>query len=342
MSFLNPGFLGALALIGIPLLIHLLRRRQVKVVKWAAMEFLRQSQERRKRRLRIEEIILLLLRCLIVLCIVMAFARPVLRSLGIPLLAANARVYAVIVIDNSRSMEHKDSEGKSAFQKAQEAADALFTRVLKPGDAVSIVLLSDKPEEAVGAPSFDLSQLRQRVRGARPGTGGTDYLETARGVVRLLRGSRIPAKEVYWITDDQAGAWETSRRESAKPVWQELGALARVTWVSAGAPQTDRDNLAVAPPKTGTSLVTPRLPARIEAPIANHGGRAYSDLLVHLSASVPRESLCLQTAPLSLDFSIASLAREPSQAKWRSTTPKAQTILPQTIAPPSPFPCAKT
>src|SRR5437879_549108 len=92
MTFVTPAFLGALALVGIPLLIHLIRRRKLKVVQWAAMEFLRQSQRKQKRRLRIEELILLALRMLIVALAALAFARPVLRALGVPLLSQNSHV----------------------------------------------------------------------------------------------------------------------------------------------------------------------------------------------------------------------------------------------------------
>src|SRR5215469_9091995 len=100
MNFLNPSLLYGLVLVGIPLIIHLIRRRRLKVVRWAAMEFLRQSQRKQRRRLRIEELILLALRMLIVALAALAFARPVLRALGLPLLSQNARVYAVIVLDN--------------------------------------------------------------------------------------------------------------------------------------------------------------------------------------------------------------------------------------------------
>ena len=133
MAFLNPAFLSFLALVGVPLLIHLIRRRKLKVVKWAAMEFLRQSQKKQKRRLRIEELILLALRTLIVALAVLAFCRPVLRT-GIPLLSQNARVYAVVVLDNSYSMGHQGSDGKSSFERAQDSIQDLLTHVFKEGD----------------------------------------------------------------------------------------------------------------------------------------------------------------------------------------------------------------
>ncbi len=282
MSFLNPAMLGALALVGIPVLIHLLRKKRVVVVRWAAMEFLRLSQERQKRRLRVEELILLLLRCLIVLSVVMAFARPVLRSLGFPIPGVNARVYAVIVVDNSFSMGLKGADGKTSLQRAQTAAQEIFTKVLKPGDAVSLVFLSNKPEEAIGAASYDLGAALKRVQSAKVGSRATDYLETAKTVSRLLKASKIPAKEVYWLSDDQAGAWETSRRDSAKSFWKEFGTLARLTWVSVGAEAKERNNLAVEQPILANQLVTPQLSARLEAQIDNYSDKSYNALLVNL------------------------------------------------------------
>lgn len=282
MSFLNPAFLGALALVGIPLLIHLIRRRKLKVVPWAAMEFLRQSQKKQKRRLRIEELILLGLRMLIVALAVMAFARPVLRALGVPLLSQNARVYAVVVLDNSLSMDFRGADGKRSFEKAQTAADTVLSRLLKPGDSASLVLLSDKPEAVVSAPSFDLSLVRDRVRAARVGDRATDYLAAAQSVVSLLKGMQTPVKEVYWITDDQADAWNSSKREAAKAVWGELGKLARVTWVSVGETAGQRDNLAVEQPSLGRELVTPYLPTRIESRVVNYGAKSRNDLTVNL------------------------------------------------------------
>lgn len=281
MSFLNPAFLSALALVGIPILIHLIRRRKLKIVRWAAMEFLRQSQRKQRRRLRIEELILLALRILIVAVTVLAFARPVLRALGVPLLSQNARVYAILVLDNSLSMDFRGTDGKRSFEKAQEAATGILTNILRSGDSASLVLLSDKPEAVVGAASFDLNLVRQRVGAAKVGDRATDYFATAQVVNGLLKASKAPFKEVYWLTDDQANAWETSKREAAKTVWKELGSQARMTWVSVGS-SGSRENLAVEAPVLGRELVTPYLPARIEARVANHGAQPKNDLLVNL------------------------------------------------------------
>ena len=283
MPFLNPAFLAALGLVAIPLLIHLIRRRKLKVIPWAAMEFLLQSQRKQKRRLQIEEILLLLLRMFIVALAALAFARPVLRSLGIPLLTQNSRVYAVIVLDNSYSMGFRCPDGKSSFERAQVAADTLLTKVLKQGDAVSLVLLSDKPDLVVGAPSFDLKLVRQRLKAAQLSDRGTDYLTTAKVVAGLIKGSKNPIREVYWLSDDQKNAWSSSQKEAGKTAWAALAIDTRITWVSVGAPPAQRDNLSVEAPNVGRELVTPYLPARVESRIVNSSSRSHNGVLVNLT-----------------------------------------------------------
>ena len=298
--FLTPIFLYGLALVGIPILIHLIRKRKIKVIQWAAMEFLLLSQRKQKKRLRIEELILLALRILIVALAVLAFARPVLRSLGIPLLSQNSRVYAVIVLDNSFSMGQKGSDGKTSFERGQNAAEEVVANILKSGDSASVVLMSDKPEDLIGDPSFDLKLIRQKIRAAKISDRGTDTLETVKRVNRMLKISTAPVREVYFLSDDQATAWTTSKRESGRAAWGELGKAARVTWVSVGGKETERDNLAVETPTLGRQLVTPQLPARIEAKIDNFGTHPRQSLIVNLFVDDKKaESTKVSIAPNS-------------------------------------------
>src|SRR4029078_10369417 len=73
---LNPytRFAGA-ALVSSPIIIHLINRMRYRRVKWAAMEFLLKSQKRNRRRLIIEQLILLLLRISLVLLVGLLLAR---------------------------------------------------------------------------------------------------------------------------------------------------------------------------------------------------------------------------------------------------------------------------
>ena len=65
MNFLNIILLGGAAAASLPLLIHLLHKSRFKVVPWAAMHLLDPRRLAQKRRIRMENLLLLLVRCLI-------------------------------------------------------------------------------------------------------------------------------------------------------------------------------------------------------------------------------------------------------------------------------------
>src|SRR5687768_12325482 len=99
MTFLNPVMLLGLAAVAVPILIHLLKQRRLQRVVWAAMRFLSASVEQHRRRMKVEDLILLALRCLLIALIALALARPATLSSGGG--AGGSRVTAIIVVDNS-------------------------------------------------------------------------------------------------------------------------------------------------------------------------------------------------------------------------------------------------
>ena len=99
MQFLNSWMLLGLLGIAIPVILHLLNRRQAKVIEWGAMRFLLDSLVSRRRRVLLEEILLLATRCLIVALAALALARPfVLDSSRVPwLVVLPAGLLAVVL-----------------------------------------------------------------------------------------------------------------------------------------------------------------------------------------------------------------------------------------------------
>src|ERR1700687_1772014 len=97
--FLNPAnmVIGG-ALISSPIIIHLINRMRFKRIRWAAMEFLLKSQKRNRRRLIIEQLILLALRCLLVLLAGFLVARYVMAK------QTGGGTDHVMVIDDTASM----------------------------------------------------------------------------------------------------------------------------------------------------------------------------------------------------------------------------------------------
>src|SRR2546429_7028103 len=122
MAFLSPFLLPLLALASVPIIIHLLNRRRFQLVEWAPMKYLKLTIKTNRRRLRIEQLILLAIRTLIVILIIFAVARPVLSPTGLGgWLAGRGRTSRVIVIDDSLSMGYRD-QGRSAIESAKDAA----------------------------------------------------------------------------------------------------------------------------------------------------------------------------------------------------------------------------
>src|SRR5881296_152009 len=125
MTFISPIFLGFLALATVPIIIHLLNRRRFQLVEWAPMKYLKLTIKTNRRRLRIEQFILLAIRTIIVALIILAVARPVLSQgrLG-TWLSGSGRTSRIIVVDDSLSMGYRTA-GRAAFDSAKEAATAL-------------------------------------------------------------------------------------------------------------------------------------------------------------------------------------------------------------------------
>ena len=103
MSFLNPLLLFGIAAVSVPIIIHLLNRRKFRKVNWAAMKFVKLSIDQNQRRMRLEDLILLLLRCALLALLALALARPVMRQSESSFMG-QAGVTSVLVLDNSFSM----------------------------------------------------------------------------------------------------------------------------------------------------------------------------------------------------------------------------------------------
>jgi hypothetical protein len=103
-GFAHPWLLSGLALLAVPILIHLWNRYRFRRVRFAAMEFLRESQRRHRRRIWWEQLLLLLLRCALIALVVIALARPQATGSLASLLGAGGTTDHWIVWDDSASM----------------------------------------------------------------------------------------------------------------------------------------------------------------------------------------------------------------------------------------------
>ena len=143
MSFMNPWLLLAALGVALPVIAHLLNRYRVKRTDWAAMQFLNRSVRVRSRQLRLKDILLLILRCLALVLVVFAIARPTARtSEGTPASLGEQRAAVIIALDASFSMQHDDGT-RTRFDSALEKVETIKAGI-RPGDPVTLVLLGSE------------------------------------------------------------------------------------------------------------------------------------------------------------------------------------------------------
>src|SRR5713226_4521572 len=129
--FLNPGFLFiAAALISVPIIIHLINRMRFKRIRWAAMEFLLKAQKRTRRRLIIEQLILLALRCMLIALVGLLVSRFI--GCGESNLGGKPNLHLVLLDDTLSMQDHwkgPDGAPKSCFDVAK--TDFLVKKIAK-------------------------------------------------------------------------------------------------------------------------------------------------------------------------------------------------------------------
>ena len=76
MSFLAPLFLLGAAAVALPVVLHLIRRSSRDRVPFSSLMFLLPTPPRVTRRSRLENVLLLILRCAVIGLLAFAFARP--------------------------------------------------------------------------------------------------------------------------------------------------------------------------------------------------------------------------------------------------------------------------
>lgn len=135
LTFLNSVVIPLLAASAIPLLIHFFNRRKVKTIPFSSLRFLKMLESQRIRHVRLYQILLIVVRTLFILFLVLAFSRPAIKQ-SFPGGASSARTTAVIILDNSYSMQLSRG-AENAFGYAKKQALSVL-KTLSPDDQVFI------------------------------------------------------------------------------------------------------------------------------------------------------------------------------------------------------------
>ncbi|MBS0189514.1 MAG: BatA domain-containing protein [Phycisphaerales bacterium] len=184
MTFLNPTLaFAALACVLAPVIIHLLFRRRRRPVEWGAMRFVLEAFRRHRRRLRLEQILLLAARTLAVLLLALAVGRPMLSGTT-PLESRRPRDL-FILIDNSVVSQVRSGNG-TEFDGNKKAALRLLDELDSTrGDRAAVIALGAPAERLIAPPTNELGAARRALEALEPTDSGFD-LRGAQAIVREI------------------------------------------------------------------------------------------------------------------------------------------------------------
>lgn len=203
MWFLNPLFWLGISAVAAPVLVHLVRRTRARKIEFPALLFVRQVPQRTIRRRTLRNLILLLLRCLAILLIVLAFTRPFFtsRSAAKENDAAGA---TVILIDSSLSMR-REQLFAAALQRAESIIDE------RRDERLALMTFGNR-YEVTSRFTADKNGLRSLLKSLSAGWEGTDYEQALRGAESLFSELKVGGpKRIVLISDFQATGWNQAR-----------------------------------------------------------------------------------------------------------------------------------
>ncbi len=210
MAFLSPLLIWGTLLGAVPRIIHLLNRRRFRRVEWAPMHYLKLTIQRNRRRIQLEQLLLLLLRMSLPVLLFFYLARPVLNPTGLEQwLGGGARSSHVVLVDDSLSMGCKAGEA-SAFGRAQLAAASLLGGA-RPQDRCTL-LATSAPRSPVllEVEGSRRDELSAAVGSLALGATHANWSTVLEGALEVLKSCTYPTKQLTILTDFRRSGWDKS------------------------------------------------------------------------------------------------------------------------------------
>ncbi len=289
MSFLFPSLLTVgLPLVLVPVLIHLINLRRQRRIRWAAMRFLMESQQRYKKWILLKQLLLLLLRMGIVAVLVMMLAHLVVRSQWLRLLGTGT-THHLVLLDDSYSMS--DHWGNAtALGEAKRAVQAVVDQAHGESSIQLLTLLrfSEAARLSAGVqPKLFAERIDDAFRSRLESVlGGTQCSETDAGPAEALKAvGRLPLDAdhqtlvVYLVSDFRARQYQSpgELRELLTKLAPEVSQLHLVSCV-----HEERPNLAITALAPESGLRAAGVEMWMNVTVSNYGDAPARGVTVQL------------------------------------------------------------
>ena len=203
MSFINPLFLFAASAALLPILYHLIRKMRARKVKFSSLLFLKATPKALIRKRRLRDLLLLVVRALILGFLAMSFARPFIPREKIPLISQVQDKSAVILLDNSYSMQYGNF-----FEQAKEEAVNIIDNA-GSADEFAVAVFSEEPQQ-VSKLSDDIALHKNIVVNAVTVSNRiTDLYKPLRLAEEILKDARHNERQIVLISDFQSNGWSS-------------------------------------------------------------------------------------------------------------------------------------
>jgi hypothetical protein len=219
MTFIHGYLLGGLLLVGVPVLVHLIMRQKPRHLQFPAFRFLRQRHLINRRKLRLQHLLLLLLRMGVIAALCLALARPRVAAERVASLFNNERpIAAVLIFDTSPSMEYS-AAGHTRLEEAKQRARELLDEI---DDGSQIALLDSGDDTGAGGAEWMAPALAQtRIEGLHIRPANAALNRQIDRAVRLLEkvgeSEEPPPRFLYLFSDRTRASWDAHAGPRAVP-----------------------------------------------------------------------------------------------------------------------------
>ena len=217
MAFWHMAFLAGTAALAIPVAIHLMFKLRRRRLVFSSLRFLQQSVLRQSRRLRLRELLLLLLRCAACVLIALAFARPYRPGTAAAAASGALPEDLVLVLDDSPSLLAQEGAGlrwNSLLEKARKAVSS------RPGGGRAGLVLASEPARPEVELSGNFGAVLAALQRERPSAIRGDLSQALNTALELLAASAQANRRVLVLSDFQSnqierGAWAEAAQKAA-------------------------------------------------------------------------------------------------------------------------------
>jgi hypothetical protein len=262
INFAAPAMFFGLALLVLPIAAHLLNRHARRRVIFPTIILLSEASASQSQWFKLRRLILLALRCLALLLLVLAFAKPTWRQAADAAAATSAGTAMVLIVDQSASTAQV-ADGITAFESLRAATGQVLDEA-SPGDVADIIFAAAQPRAVYPSLTANFAALRQSLETIAPTAERAD-LPAALAMAGKLLGEHRGDRALVILTDLQATNWADveARLRADRSLPRDL----RLSIVHPPEPLSGNVGLAV--PSTQTATLVARQPAHLTVTLTN-------------------------------------------------------------------------